>query len=232
MATTGHGSSPHPMHRGKRCGRRKVDYNHHSRRPDNMSYEPVIGLEIHAQLQTESKLFCGCSTQFGAAPNTHLPGLPGAARRACRCSIGRAVELADQGRAGARLHGARAFDLRAQELFLSGPAQGLPDFAVRQPLATEGELEFEARGAPRASASSASTSRRTPASRCTKVCPTRIASTALDFNRSGVPLIEIVSRARRAHRRRTRPSASAALRDDPRRDRRHRRQHGGGQSPL
>ena len=35
-------------------------------------YEAVIGLEIHAQLATQSKLFCGDATQFGAAPNTHV----------------------------------------------------------------------------------------------------------------------------------------------------------------
>jgi aspartyl-tRNA(Asn)/glutamyl-tRNA(Gln) amidotransferase subunit B len=33
-------------------------------------WESVIGLEIHAQLLTETKLFCGCRTTFGAAPNT------------------------------------------------------------------------------------------------------------------------------------------------------------------
>ncbi|MGH7806318.1 MAG: Asp-tRNA(Asn)/Glu-tRNA(Gln) amidotransferase subunit GatB, partial [Candidatus Binatia bacterium] len=46
-----------------------------------MSWEPVIGLEVHAQLLTESKLFCGCSTRFGAAPNEHTcpvcMGFPG-----------------------------------------------------------------------------------------------------------------------------------------------------------
>ena len=45
-------------------------------------YEAVIGLEIHAQLQTRSKIFCGCSTAFGAPPNSHVCpvclGLPGA----------------------------------------------------------------------------------------------------------------------------------------------------------
>jgi len=35
-------------------------------------YEAVIGLEVHAQLQTATKLFCGDSTAFGAAPNTHV----------------------------------------------------------------------------------------------------------------------------------------------------------------
>jgi len=44
-------------------------------------YEPVIGLEVHAQLKTASKIFCGCSTRFGAPPNTQVCpvclGLPG-----------------------------------------------------------------------------------------------------------------------------------------------------------
>ncbi len=47
-----------------------------------MAFEPVIGLEVHAQLKTATKIFCGCSTRFGAPPNTHTCpvclGLPGA----------------------------------------------------------------------------------------------------------------------------------------------------------
>ncbi len=46
-----------------------------------MKYTPVIGLEVHAQLKTESKIFCSCSTAFGAPPNTHVCpvclGMPG-----------------------------------------------------------------------------------------------------------------------------------------------------------
>ena len=45
-------------------------------------WEPVIGLEVHAQLLTNSKIFCSCSTAFGAPPNTQVCpvclGLPGA----------------------------------------------------------------------------------------------------------------------------------------------------------
>ncbi|HEY4899321.1 MAG TPA: Asp-tRNA(Asn)/Glu-tRNA(Gln) amidotransferase GatCAB subunit B, partial [Terriglobales bacterium] len=44
-------------------------------------YEPVIGLEVHVQLLTRTKIFCGCSTQFGNPPNTNVCpvclGLPG-----------------------------------------------------------------------------------------------------------------------------------------------------------
>jgi aspartyl-tRNA(Asn)/glutamyl-tRNA(Gln) amidotransferase subunit B len=46
-----------------------------------MDFEPVIGLEVHAQLKTKSKIFCGCSTAFGAPPNTNTCqiclGMPG-----------------------------------------------------------------------------------------------------------------------------------------------------------
>ncbi len=47
-----------------------------------MNFEAVIGLEIHAQLLTATKIFCGCSAAFGAEPNTQICpvciGLPGA----------------------------------------------------------------------------------------------------------------------------------------------------------
>src|SRR4030095_1134085 len=63
-----------------------------------MQYEPVIGLEIHAQLQTRTKIFCGCSTAFGAPPNSQVCpvclGMPGAFRVLNRAAVDYAIKAA------------------------------------------------------------------------------------------------------------------------------------------
>ena len=63
-----------------------------------MSYETVIGLEIHAQLRTQTKIFCGCSTEFGATPNSQVCpvclGLPGALPVLNRHAVDLAIKAA------------------------------------------------------------------------------------------------------------------------------------------
>ena len=48
---------------------------------NKMEYEVVIGLEVHTELSTKTKIYCGCTTEFGGQPNTHVcpvcMGLPG-----------------------------------------------------------------------------------------------------------------------------------------------------------
>ena len=94
-------------------------------------YEPVIGLEVHVQLATATKIFCGCPTSFGAPPNTNVCpvclGLPGALPVLSR----EAVELAIKAALALNCAHPPAFALRPQELFLPGPPQGLPDLAIR-----------------------------------------------------------------------------------------------------
>src|SRR6266545_408227 len=86
--TTSRGSraqSPQPstrrVHEHSSIDRARCPATTNDQRP-TMPYEPVIGLEIHAQLLTASKIFCGCSAAFGAEPNRHVCpvclGLPGA----------------------------------------------------------------------------------------------------------------------------------------------------------
>ena len=95
-------------------------------------YEAVIGIEVHCQLRTASKMFCGCSTAYdGAPPNSHVCpvclGLPGALpvinQRAVEHVLATGLAIEADGPAGDALG--------SQELLLPGPAQGLPDQPVR-----------------------------------------------------------------------------------------------------
>ncbi|MCL2298766.1 MAG: Asp-tRNA(Asn)/Glu-tRNA(Gln) amidotransferase subunit GatB, partial [Firmicutes bacterium] len=60
-----------------------------------MKYETVIGLEVHCELSTQSKIFCGCSTKFGGAPNSHAcpgcVGFPGTLPVLNRAVVDRAI---------------------------------------------------------------------------------------------------------------------------------------------
>ena len=159
-----------------------------------IAYEPVIGLEIHAQLLTASKIFCGCSTAFGAPPNTHVCpvclGLPG---RAAGPQPGGGRSRRPRG-ARARLPHQRDVDLRAQELLLSRPAEGLSDLAVRTAARER---------AARSSSRPAAGPRRVGITRVHleedagkslhEGFPDSDRKTYVDYNRSGTPLIEIVT---------------------------------------
>ena len=63
-----------------------------------MKYEAVIGLEVHAQLLTKSKVFCGCSTKFGAEANTQVCpvclGMPGTLPVLNKTAVEYAVKMA------------------------------------------------------------------------------------------------------------------------------------------
>jgi aspartyl-tRNA(Asn)/glutamyl-tRNA(Gln) amidotransferase subunit B len=158
-----------------------------------MSYEPVIGLEIHTQLQTESKLFCGCSTRFGAAPNTQtcpvclgLPGtLPVLNRRAVELAVKAALAL------GCTVHERSVF--ARKNYFYPDLPKGYQISQYDRPLATDGVLEFDVRGEARRVGIIRVHLEEDAGKSLHEGLADSDRMTALDFNRSGVPLIEIVS---------------------------------------
>ncbi|MCE5264805.1 MAG: Asp-tRNA(Asn)/Glu-tRNA(Gln) amidotransferase subunit GatB [Deltaproteobacteria bacterium] len=155
-----------------------------------MEFEPVIGLEIHAQLLTDAKIFCGCSTKFGAAPNSHtcpiclgMPGvLPVLNRKVVEFMI--RMALATNCRVNRECSFAR------KNYFYPDLPKGYQISQYAAPPAEHGFVEVEVNGGKKRigitrihmeeDAGKLMHDERTPVS-------------MVDLNRTGVPLIEIVS---------------------------------------
>jgi aspartyl-tRNA(Asn)/glutamyl-tRNA(Gln) amidotransferase subunit B len=103
-------------------------------------YEPVIGLEIHAHLLTASKIFCGCSTAFGAAPNSQVCpvclGLPGALPVLNRLAVDHAVRAALA--LGCTVHDTSIF--ARKNYFYPDLPKGYQISQYERPLATGGRI--------------------------------------------------------------------------------------------
>jgi aspartyl-tRNA(Asn)/glutamyl-tRNA(Gln) amidotransferase subunit B len=155
-----------------------------------MSWETVIGLETHVQLRTRSKMFCGCSTAFGAPPNTQVCpvclGLPGALPAANGAAIGFAVRGALA--LGCTVHPRSLF--ARKNYFYPDLPKGYQISQHDQPLATEGALSFVS---PERGVVNATIVRLHIEEDAGKSIHDRFPkATAVDLNRSGVPLVEIV----------------------------------------
>jgi aspartyl-tRNA(Asn)/glutamyl-tRNA(Gln) amidotransferase subunit B len=152
-------------------------------------YEVVIGLEVHAQLLTATKLFCGCSAAFGAEPNRHVCatclGLPGALpvtnEAAVRLAVRTALAL------GCDIHEKSIF--ARKQYFYPDLPKGYQISQYEEPFSTDGRLDIELGGEIRSI-------------RITRVHMEEDAGknvhglggdSLVDLNRAGVPLVEIVS---------------------------------------
>jgi aspartyl-tRNA(Asn)/glutamyl-tRNA(Gln) amidotransferase subunit B len=158
-----------------------------------VSWETIIGLEVHAELQTKTKMFCGCPNDFGSEPNSNICpvclGLPGA----LPVLNEQAVELA--------MRIGNALNFSIEESVFSRKNYFYPDmpknFQISQydkPIDVDGHLElpgFPTVGIERAHLEE-DTGKNTHMGGGGRIHDSEYS--LVDYNRSGVPLIEIVSR--------------------------------------
>lgn len=154
------------------------------------NYEPVIGLEVHLQLNTQSKLFCGCATTFGAPPNSQtcpvclgLPGvLPVLNQQALEWGIKAALAF------DCRLAPVMKFDRK--QYFYPDLPKGYQISQFDQPLAQEGHLDI-----PGGEATTRVRIRRIHLEEDAGklLHDPQSPASYVDFNRAGVALLEIVT---------------------------------------
>src|ERR1700682_541965 len=156
-------------------------------------YEPVIGLEVHAQLRTATKIFCACRNRFGDAPNSNVCpvclGLPGALPVLSREAVSLAVRAALA--THCTVHETSVF--ARKNYFYPDLPKGYQISQYERPLATGGYVEIPAAGALRRVQIQRIHMEEDAGKLLHEGYAWSSEKSGVDFNRSGVPLIEVVS---------------------------------------
>jgi len=156
-------------------------------------YEPVIGLEVHVQLLTKTKIFCGCSTRFGDPPNTNvcpvclgLPGtLPVLNKRAVEMAMRASLAL------NCKVHERSRF--ARKNYFYPDLPKGYQISQYELPLATGGWLDIEVGGATKRIGITRLHLEEDAAKNLHEGFSQSASKAYIDYNRCGTPLAEIVS---------------------------------------
>src|SRR3954464_3141909 len=157
------------------------------------NYEPVIGLEVHVQLLTASKIFCGCSTTFGAPPNTNVCsvclGLPGA----CPVFNKKAVDFAVRAAMALNCTVNETSIFARKNYFYPDLPKGYQISQFDKPLAEHGFIELKISGATKRIGITRLHMEEDAGKSMHEGFADSADKSYIDLNRSGVPLIEIVS---------------------------------------
>lgn len=155
-----------------------------------MEFESVIGLEVHAELSTKTKIYCGCSTEFGGLPNSHVCpvclGLPGSLPVLNK----KVVEYAIKAGLAFNCTITKSGRMDRKNYFYPDCPK---DYQITQdelPICRDGFIEIELKDGSKKKIGIERIHMEEDAGKLLHTA----AGTLVDFNRSGVPLIEIVSR--------------------------------------
>ncbi len=158
-----------------------------------MEYEPVIGLEVHAQLLTRSKIFCNCSARFGGEPNTLTgpvcTGLPGTLPVLNRT----VVEYTLRAALATHCRIAPVSQFARKNYFYPNLPKGYQISQYELPLATDGHIIIRSGGERRRIGLIRIHMEEDAGKLVHDLSSERGSHSYVDFNRTGVPLIEIVS---------------------------------------